>query len=103
MSSELTLRSEIELNKSFRKTALLCLTLGFTLQASLPGVVAAESTSFPTPETKTLNVAHRGASGHAPEHTIAAYELGEQMKGDYIEIDLQMTKDGHLIVCMMKR
>ncbi|MBM7585128.1 glycerophosphoryl diester phosphodiesterase [Bacillus pakistanensis] len=46
---------------------------------------------------KILNVAHRGASGHAPEHTLLAYELGEQMKGDYIEVDLQMTKDGELI------
>lgn len=73
------------------------MSLGFALQASLPGALAAEKSSFPTPETKPLNVAHRGASGHAPEHTIAAYELGEQLKGDYIEIDLQMTKDGHLI------
>lgn len=44
-----------------------------------------------------LNVAHRGASGHAPEHTMTSYQMGEKMKGDYIEIDLQMTKDGHLI------
>lgn len=43
------------------------------------------------------NIAHRGASAYAPEHTIAAYILGQQLKGDYIEIDLQMTKDGHLI------
>ncbi len=38
------------------------------------------------------NIAHRGASAFAPEHTIAAYRLGQQMNGDYIEIDLQMTK-----------
>jgi glycerophosphoryl diester phosphodiesterase len=43
------------------------------------------------------NIAHRGASVYAPEHTIAAYKLGQQLKGDYLEIDLQMTKDGHLI------
>ncbi|EJQ51282.1 hypothetical protein IEQ_02222 [Bacillus cereus BAG6X1-2] len=43
------------------------------------------------------NIAHRGASAYAPEHTIVAYKLGQQLKGDYIEIDLQMTKDGHLI------
>ncbi|HDR6312477.1 TPA: glycerophosphodiester phosphodiesterase [Bacillus cereus] len=43
------------------------------------------------------NIAHRGASAYAPEHTIAAYTLGQQLKGDYIEIDLQMTKDGHLV------
>ncbi|MCS0653072.1 glycerophosphodiester phosphodiesterase [Cytobacillus firmus] len=44
-----------------------------------------------------VNVSHRGASAYAPEHTIAAYEMGEKMHGDYIELDLQMTKDGHLI------
>ncbi|MED2840121.1 glycerophosphodiester phosphodiesterase [Bacillus wiedmannii] len=43
------------------------------------------------------NIAHRGASAYAPEHTIAAYKLGQQLRGDYIEIDLQMTKDGHLV------
>lgn len=43
------------------------------------------------------NIAHRGASAYAPEHTIAAYQLGQQMNGEYIEIDLQMTKDGHLV------
>ena len=48
-------------------------------------------------ENKILNVSHRGASGYAPEHTIPAYKLGEEMKGDYIEVDLQMTKDGELI------
>lgn len=49
------------------------------------------------PDNKILNVSHRGASGYAPEHTLLSYELGEAMKGDYIEIDLQMTKDGELI------
>ncbi|WP_228275728.1 glycerophosphodiester phosphodiesterase [Gracilibacillus oryzae] len=46
---------------------------------------------------RMINIAHRGASGHAPEHTIKAYELGEKMGADYIEIDLQMTKDGELV------
>ena len=44
-----------------------------------------------------LNVSHRGASGYAPEHTLVSYDMGEKMHGDYIEIDLQMTKDGQLI------
>ncbi|MBY6037914.1 glycerophosphodiester phosphodiesterase [Fictibacillus nanhaiensis] len=48
-------------------------------------------------DKEILNVAHRGASGHAPEHTIKSYKMGEKMHGDYIEVDLQMTKDGHLI------
>ncbi len=47
---------------------------------------------------RIVNVAHRGASGYAPEHTMAAYEIGHKtLKADYIEIDLQMTKDGQLI------
>jgi len=46
---------------------------------------------------RILNIAHRGASGHAPEHTIESYEKGQKLGGDYIEIDLQMTKDGELI------
>ncbi|GGE51498.1 glycerophosphoryl diester phosphodiesterase [Pullulanibacillus camelliae] len=42
-------------------------------------------------------IAHRGASGYAPEHTLAAYDLAKKQGADYIEIDLQMTKDGQLI------
>jgi glycerophosphoryl diester phosphodiesterase len=45
-----------------------------------------------------LNVAHRGASGHAPEHTFAAYDLALKMGADLIEQDLQMTSDGALVV-----
>ena len=43
-------------------------------------------------------IAHRGASGHAPEHTLRAYDLALQMGADYIEQDLQMTRDGVLVV-----
>ncbi len=43
-------------------------------------------------------IAHRGASGHRPEHTLEAYELAIQMGADYIEPDLVPTKDGVLIV-----
>jgi glycerophosphoryl diester phosphodiesterase len=42
-------------------------------------------------------IAHRGASAYAPEHTLRAYDLAVHSGADYIEIDLQMTKDGELI------
>lgn len=42
-------------------------------------------------------IAHRGASGYLPEHTLAAYALGHGMGADFIEPDLVLTKDGHLI------
>jgi glycerophosphoryl diester phosphodiesterase len=43
-------------------------------------------------------VAHRGAAGYAPENTMAAFQKGVDMKADYIEIDVQQTKDGELVV-----
>ena len=42
-------------------------------------------------------IAHRGASGYVPEHTLAAYALAIEMGADYIEPDLVMTKDGVLV------
>lgn len=50
------------------------------------------------PKAKPLVIAHRGASGHLPEHTIPAYELAIQSYADYIEPDLVITKDGVLVV-----
>ncbi|EKO3974124.1 glycerophosphodiester phosphodiesterase [Vibrio fluvialis] len=45
-----------------------------------------------------LVIAHRGASGYLPEHTLAAKALAYGMKPDYIEQDVVMTKDDQLVV-----
>ena len=42
-------------------------------------------------------IAHRGASGYRPEHTLASYELAARLGADYIEPDLVATKDGVLV------
>jgi glycerophosphoryl diester phosphodiesterase len=42
-------------------------------------------------------IAHRGASGYAPEHTIASYQMALDQKADFVEPDLAVTKDGVLI------
>lgn len=42
-------------------------------------------------------IAHRGASGYLPEHTLAAYRLAIEQGADFIEPDLVATADGHLI------
>lgn len=42
-------------------------------------------------------IAHRGASGYLPEHTLEAYSLAYGMGADYIEQDLVLTKDGHFV------
>ncbi len=47
-------------------------------------------------------VAHRGASGERPEHTLAAYELALQEGADGVECDVRLTRDGHL-VCVHDR
>jgi glycerophosphoryl diester phosphodiesterase len=46
---------------------------------------------------KIVVIAHRGASGERPEHTLEAYALAIQEGADYIEPDLVMTRDGVLI------
>jgi glycerophosphoryl diester phosphodiesterase len=43
------------------------------------------------------NVAHRGASAYAPEHTLAAYRLALEQGADLVEQDLAVTRDGVLI------
>ncbi|HEY0671143.1 MAG TPA: glycerophosphodiester phosphodiesterase [Longimicrobiales bacterium] len=43
-------------------------------------------------------IGHRGASGHAPEHTFASWDRALELGVDYIEQDLQMTSDGVLVV-----
>jgi glycerophosphoryl diester phosphodiesterase len=42
--------------------------------------------------------AHRGASGHAPENTAAAFRIAAEMGADGVELDVQLTKDDRLIV-----
>jgi len=42
--------------------------------------------------------AHRGASGYAPENTLAAFHLAREMGADGVELDIQMTKDSELVV-----
>ncbi|MGB3187598.1 MAG: glycerophosphodiester phosphodiesterase family protein [Ornithinimicrobium sp.] len=49
--------------------------------------------SWPAP----LVIAHRGASGYRPEHTLAAYALAARMGADCIEPDLVATKDEVLV------
>lgn len=46
---------------------------------------------------KPLLIAHRGASGYVPEHTLAAYWLAIEQGADYVEPDLVSTKDGVLV------
>jgi glycerophosphoryl diester phosphodiesterase len=58
-----------------------------------PRVATPAATAEPSP----IIIAHRGASGYRPEHTLQAYELAIVQGADYIEPDLVATKDGILV------
>ena len=74
----------------------IAVTLGvFAMLQSLP---ADEPAVYP-PYRKPTLIAHRGASGKAPEHTLEAYRLALTFGADFVEPDLQMTKDG-ILVCL---
>jgi glycerophosphoryl diester phosphodiesterase len=70
------------------------------------GFVGAETVSaafkvrsnVPTTPRKVL-VAHRGASAYAPEHTLESYQLALKQGADFVEQDLQITRDG-VLVCL---
>src|ERR1700760_2503560 len=73
-----------------------------TLAAGLPilaasGFAARSAKAAEKPFAKPLAVAHRGASGERPEHTLMAYRLAIAEGADFIEPDLVMTKDGALV------
>lgn len=47
---------------------------------------------------RVLNIAHRGASGVAPENTISAFKRAIELGADMIECDIHQTKDGEIVV-----
>lgn len=47
---------------------------------------------------KPIVIAHRGASGYAPEHTVAAYTMALDMGADAVEPDLVITRDSRLVI-----
>ncbi|MDQ3785263.1 MAG: glycerophosphodiester phosphodiesterase [Actinomycetota bacterium] len=59
---------------------------------------AGRSHNVLSPSETVVNIAHRGASAYAPEHTVASYDLALELGADYIEQDLHMTADGMLVV-----
>ncbi len=74
--------------------------LAATLVSPSPAGAAAPPAPAPAAQQRTQDpivIAHRGASGYRPEHTLAAYRLAIQLGADYIEPDLVSTKDGVLV------
>lgn len=75
--------------QSFRAGLALALGALALLGPGLPVRAAGEKTV----------IAHRGASGYLPEHTLATYAMAHAQGADYIEPDVVLTKDG-VLVCL---
>ncbi len=58
----------------------------------------AATQSRPGDDRRILRIGHRGAAGHAPENTIAAVRKGISLGVDFVEVDVQRCRDGHLVV-----
>jgi glycerophosphoryl diester phosphodiesterase len=69
------------------------------LLLAVPGVALFGASQVVPPYTRATLIAHRGASAYAPEHTSAAYRLALEQGADFVEPDLQITKDG-VLVCL---
>ena len=64
----------------------------------LPACATPESHAMEKPlNGQAIIIAHRGASGERPEHTIASYTRAIEQGADFIEPDLVLTKDGVLV------
>jgi glycerophosphoryl diester phosphodiesterase len=89
----------VEKWKSRWKKKLMRVAPGVML--SLAGIAATMFGSAPgqpvPPDRAPLVIAHRGASGYRPEHTLEAYALAIQQGADFIEPDLVSTRDGVLV------
>ena len=72
-------------------TAILSIAVALTQ----PWAASAHDKSYGS--ASPLLIAHRGASGYVPEHTLAAYWLAIEQGADYVEPDLVITKDGVLV------
>jgi glycerophosphoryl diester phosphodiesterase len=73
-----------------QKAFLLYVLAGFAGAVLMTGTSAGA-------ESRPFVIAHRGASGYVPEHTLAGYFIAIQQGTDYVEPDLVLTKDGALV------
>ena len=71
-------------------------TVATTLMTAI--LLAGSTLSFSASAADKLVIAHRGASGYLPEHTLPAKAMAYAQGADYLEQDLVMTKDDRLVV-----
>lgn len=63
-----------------------------------PGARSPSASATSSPDVTKI-WAHRGASVDAPENTLAAFRAAVEQDADGVELDVQLTADGHVVVC----
>ena len=81
----------------------LSFSRGFVLSLALVALIASAGVAFfmlqrASIEDRVEITAHRGAAMHAPENTLAAVEVALEAATDWVEIDVQETADGEVVV-----
>ncbi|MDA0638494.1 glycerophosphodiester phosphodiesterase family protein [Nonomuraea sp. MCN248] len=82
----------------FRSARTILMTLVTALAVTVPAVPATAVPATAGPPPGIVNVAHRGASAHAPENTIEALLLAARQGADMVEFDVRETRDHALIL-----
>lgn len=73
-------------------------SVGMLASGALVGTHGQRTTKSKAPAaTGKILVAHRGASAYAPEHTLESYRLALKQGADFVEQDLQITRDNQLL------
>lgn len=93
-----TLWRDCRMSPRLRGLAALALSASLWLGAPSAAVAATSVGQTQVQTAQPVVIAHRGASGYLPEHTLAAKVLAHAMGADYLEQDLVMTRDGELVV-----
>lgn len=75
-----------------------CITLNHSSEESSMTNSISDTGKNSRNNSKKIVIAHRGASGYLPEHSLASKAMAHAMGADYIEQDVVMTKDDHLVV-----
>lgn len=70
-------------------------SFNFRAETAIVCILIASLSSAQTP----IVIAHRGASGYVPEHTLEAYAMAHALGADYIEPDLVLSQD-NVFVCL---
>lgn len=71
------------------------------LAAAMLAILGCQTAVEASPQFQMKNtpivIGHRGTAGHRPDHTIEGYTLAIELGADFIEPDLVLTKDGHMV------